>query len=203
MDHRCTEQRLIELKKRQATLRNFDFTIFSNNCVGGTIYHDLGLKFLTPIVDLYFYAPDYVKFLANPRHYLNTELLHTKKSKWGSFEFPIGSLDDIELHFLHYSSFEEALQKWEERKKRINYDNLFIIGSEKYGCTPDIIEQFEHLPYERKLFFTTKKYTSFKSTIWLEEYRDAVEVPDIIPERLWLKYIDLIAWLNKEKNYYR
>lgn len=38
----------------------------------------------------------------------------------------IGKLDDIEVVFLHYKSEEEAYQKWNRRKKRINYNNLIF-----------------------------------------------------------------------------
>lgn len=31
--------------------------------------------------------------------------------------YPIGKLDDIEVHFSHYDSQEEAMEKWTRRKK--------------------------------------------------------------------------------------
>ena len=38
---------------------------------------------------------------------------------------PIGILDDIEVIFLHYKSEDEAYQKWNRRKERIVWDNIF------------------------------------------------------------------------------
>ena len=47
----------------------------------------------------------------------------------GDFECPTGLLGDIKINFMHYKSFEEGVMKWEQRKKRINWDNLFLVGT--------------------------------------------------------------------------
>lgn len=46
-------------------LKNRDFTIIANNCIAGCVYHDLGLRFDTPTVNLYIPFPDYILFLKN------------------------------------------------------------------------------------------------------------------------------------------
>lgn len=33
------------------------------------------------------------------------------------FDFPTGKLGDIEIRFNHYKTFDEAVAKWDERKK--------------------------------------------------------------------------------------
>ena len=33
-------------------------------------------------------------------------------------EYPIGYLDDIEIHFMHYQSITEVKEKWERRTKK-------------------------------------------------------------------------------------
>lgn len=43
-------------------LLNDKFTIFSSNCTGGVISHDLGCRFYSPTVNFYFMAKDYVRF---------------------------------------------------------------------------------------------------------------------------------------------
>ena len=48
-------------KKNRSLLKNRDITIISANCVGGVIYHDLGLAFNSPTINLFFSASDYVK----------------------------------------------------------------------------------------------------------------------------------------------
>lgn len=41
-------------KKNRSLLKNRDITIISANCVGGVIYHDLGLAFNSPTINLFF-----------------------------------------------------------------------------------------------------------------------------------------------------
>lgn len=46
-----------------------DFTIFASNCIGGIIYHNLGLKFLSPTVNLWIEPEDYISMLSDPKDY--------------------------------------------------------------------------------------------------------------------------------------
>ena len=124
-------------KENRNRLRNENITIISANCVGGVIYHDLGLKFNSPTVNLYFNASDYVKFVSNLTYYLQCEL----KEIDSEFDYPCALCGDIVLHMVHYQNFEEGKKKWEERIKRINYENLYFIMVDRDGCEEkDIIE---------------------------------------------------------------
>ena len=40
-------------KKNRRLLKNRDIPIISANCVGGVIYHDLGLAFNSPTINLF------------------------------------------------------------------------------------------------------------------------------------------------------
>ena len=42
-----------------------EFTIISSNCIGGVIYSDLHRKFLSPTINLFFSAKDFLKFVFN------------------------------------------------------------------------------------------------------------------------------------------
>lgn len=68
--------------------------------------------------------PHFIKFLRNIPKYLQTELTFCKED---NLSYPVGKLDDIKIYFQHYHSEQEAKQKWEERCKRINFENLFIL----------------------------------------------------------------------------
>ena len=87
-------------------------------------------------------------------------------------DYPIGRLDDITIEFIHYKSNEEALAKWEERKKRINKENFFVIFTEQEDCTVDLIEQFDRLPFKNKVVFTYRQYKHLKSAVWVKEFKD-------------------------------
>lgn len=152
---------LFDINKYLNILKNKP-TIFSNNCWGGLTYHQLGLEFNSPLINLWFWDDDYIKFLKNPKFYINQELNFDKWGYSGGLQrnFPIAICDDISINFNHYNTFEEANEKWEERKKRINWDNIII---EMFTCNPMIEEAFNDLPYEKKVCFvpykTDKKYS--------------------------------------------
>lgn len=50
-----------------------------------------------------------------------------------NYDYPIGILEDVKIHFIHYQNKEEAAEKWKSRKKRMDWNNLYIIGCEKEG----------------------------------------------------------------------
>ncbi|HEU9376930.1 TPA: DUF1919 domain-containing protein, partial [Streptococcus pneumoniae] len=119
-------------------LKNTDFSIISDNCWGGRVYEELGLPYRTPFIGLYIFSEDYVKLLKNFRKYMEYELTFTNNSKWNTEydgEYPIGILKDIELHFLHYANQEEAYEKWNKRKNRINYENIFFKMNDDNKCS--------------------------------------------------------------------
>lgn len=65
----------------QSKLINENFSLITNNCDGGVIYNHLGLKFLSPTVNvnLYIKDEDYDLFCENLRDFLiNGELKEIK-----------------------------------------------------------------------------------------------------------------------------
>ena len=93
------ENKLYNINKKKH-LKNKDFTIISSNCVGGIIYHDLGLPFLTPTVNLSFDMNDFVKFVSNLKYYIDKDLIKLDTNK----EYPIGVIEDIKINFIHYKT---------------------------------------------------------------------------------------------------
>ncbi|MGD0941244.1 MAG: DUF1919 domain-containing protein [Terracidiphilus sp.] len=190
-----------KILKKTAELKDRNITIISNNCAGGFIYKDLNLVFNSPTIGLFFYSPDYIKFLKELDYYLAKELSFTDKSKYkGEFAYPIGLLDEIEIHFVHYKDETHARTKWDLRKTRILKDRLFILGAEVMECTPEIIREFDELPYKNKLFFSQHAYPQFGSTVQLKEYENC-EFEDYMRWRGWNMYVDLIKWFNGDANY--
>ena len=51
--------------------QNKDISIISMNCTGGILYHDLGLQFRSPTVNLFMRAEDFIKFCENLEFYLS------------------------------------------------------------------------------------------------------------------------------------
>ncbi|MCI8806448.1 MAG: DUF1919 domain-containing protein [Clostridiales bacterium] len=60
ISYRALKIPLIDLKKYMV-IRNNPPSIFSNNCWGGVTYHSLGLKFTSPLINLFMSDADYFK----------------------------------------------------------------------------------------------------------------------------------------------
>lgn len=99
--------------REKEKLKNKNFTLISVNCAAGRMYHNLGLRFDSPTINLAFSRQDFCKFCANLRYYLDQELIFIGTDK----RFPVALLGDIYIDFVHYTSKEEAEEKWNERKK--------------------------------------------------------------------------------------
>ena len=193
--------RLMRIARSAAHLKDKEITILSNNCSGSFIYQDLKLRYNSPTVGLFFYAPDYLRFLENLDECLAMDLNFARESRYkGAVPYPIGLLGDIEIHFMHYQSPKHARTKWNERKQRIRKDKLFIIGAEMMECTPEIIGRFDKLPFANKIFFTKYAYPQFASTVHLKKYEHR-ELSDFVRWRDWVEYIDLVKWLNGEPDF--
>lgn len=165
---------------------NKPFTIISNNCWGGLVYQYYNLEYDTPTIGLYFFANDYIKFISNLKYYLsldlhfiNYEMSAHKETivRKRQTEKPIGILGDIEIVFLHYKSEKEAMEKWNRRKQRIHWDNLFIKFSEMNECTKEHLLIFDNLSFSNKIVLVSKDY-GLKSQIIVNSFTRDNEVYD-------------------------
>lgn len=127
-------------------------TIFANNCWGGVTYHSLGLQFMSPFINMFIQDEDYLKLLSEPQKYIDEKLClcEERYNEGLNINYPICSCLDIKLYFNHYESFELANECWERRKKRINWNNLFVMMQTK---DKRIAERFSELPYLKKICF--------------------------------------------------
>lgn len=200
-------------KQRGKKLVNKDFTIISNNCWGGTVYEAYNLQKQSPTIGLFFMASDYITFLQDLRGYINGQLsfINPQESKWSDSEYavndkrfgkyPIGVLsngrNNIEIFFLHYHNEKEAKEKWERRKKRINWDRLLVKFNDQNGCTEKEVEKFMKLPFENKLFFTCKKWrVSGKGFIFIKQFFRYEYIKASNEPFKKNKYIDMTKILN-------
>ena len=171
-------------------MKNDYFSILSQNCIGGVFYHDMGLKFTTPTVNLYFTCPDFVKFVLNLDYYLNKDIEMT----WGE-EYPIGYIDDIRVYFQHYKSCTEAKKKWEERKGRINKENLVILCTDMETFDDETYSRWKKIPYPKLLF--TSLPLSDQDVLYFPQYRENGHIGDLIPKREFYKDKRLIDVVNR------
>ncbi len=187
-------------------VKNRNFSIISYDCWGGGLYKDLGLKYTTPTIGLFFYAPCYIKMLKNLDFFLKSEIKFIDISKYeeanirreNGDKYPIGLLrEEIEIHFMHYKTPQEAKEKWNRRLQRLNMGNLFISFSDRALCEPEHIKEFDSLPFKNKVCFTAKEYPNCKSVVWLKRFKNKPHIGNIFtnPEE-YKKYFDVANWLN-------
>lgn len=171
-------------------------TIFSCNCTGGVMYHELEWKFLSPTVNLYMSCEDFIKFCENFEYYFSIEL----EPYEGEIvrEYPICTLGDLTLYMVHYRSFEEARDKWNERKKRVNKYNIRIIATDRDGCTEDLKDRFEKLPY-KKVLFTHLPDKMHESCFCIKGYENDVQVGTVVEAEGKIsgkRYYDQFDWVG-------
>ena len=189
-------------KKRNKKLKNKNFTIISNNCFAGVTYEYLNLPYLSPTIGLYFFAPEYIKFIKNIKYYCSLELesLDVKKSKYYDELIKLkqdnkvlGKIGDVEIVFLHYKSFNEAKEKWEKRCKRINYQNLIFKFCDQNLCTEKELIEFKKFKHNHKICFTSKKY-DYDNFIQIKKDKNKKHVIDDVFD--YHKYFNIVEYIN-------
>ncbi|MBQ7476107.1 MAG: DUF1919 domain-containing protein [Selenomonadaceae bacterium] len=143
-------------------LQRSKLSIFSAHCFGGIMSNTLGLPFRSPFVNLFMHQQEFIKFLQHPHVYIeDTPIFDRIETSNTTAEapngYPVFSLGNVSVHMQHYPEVGNALKKWESRKQRINWYNLIAVMSTE---DPKILEQFDRLPYGKKICFV-----SFKSDL--------------------------------------
>ena len=151
---------------RRLRLNNKDVSILANSCVGGFVYDYFGLPYNSPTVGLLIEDSDFVRFISDIEKYKSMDLqfinpsdskhrmLYENHPKWG---WPIAMLDDIEIHFMHYRTKDEAATKWNRRISRLNLQNLIILFAETQNTTADTLKQIQAFKNYFCILLTYKK----------------------------------------------
>ena len=178
-------------------LRNRDFTLITNTCIGGIMYHELKLRFLSPTINCGIRNhEEFFTFCRYLEHYLSLPLDFIP-SQW---KYPVavlhGEHGDITVYFTHYHSQAEAQNKWEERKKRVNPNNTIIL-MDGDNCTEQQVKAFDSLPQKHKVIITMTEYPEIKS-VWAithPDYRQA----QILEYGLWnhtIRWYELFDYVH-------
>jgi uncharacterized protein (DUF1919 family) len=148
---------------------------------------------------------DFNRCVGNLQYYLSLPLEferieYKKDQKKG---YPVGKLDDILLHFNHYPDFESAKECWENRKKRVNYNNILVVSS---TMSRENAEDFEKLPYENKIVFTPFN-NGLQSNVYIkyEDNHDGTTIGMMSNEAVGgtLNVLNLLDLLSHKKDYFR
>lgn len=183
-------------------LKSTKFSIICNNCYAGHLYEVLNRPYNTPTVGLYFFAEDYIKFISNLTEYLKEDLNFIEKSRFKEshvehekLKYPIGLLsNNLEIHFLHYKTPEEALAKWNRRKSRLDKNNLMIMMNDQNAFSGHLMSDFDSVPYP-KIFFSSKDRTGENVKV-ISYYKGKPHVGDMYRDRIKvLNDFDISKWI--------
>lgn len=196
-----TEKRRM-IEEDRCALIHKDFSIISNNCWGGVVYDYFGLQYQSPTVGLFFLSDDYLRFVANLEKYLNMNMDFIPAKEANRYDeckgyisalgnYPIGRLGDLNLHFLHYKSEEEAYNKWNRRKARINWNKLIVKNSTQNLWTEEEMRKFSRMPYNNLVLFSNKRIAGISKQVYFSDGDDSIQETDKYP-----LYFDTLDYLN-------
>lgn len=192
------------LKKR---LKNKDFTLLTGNCIGGYLYHQLGLPFKSPTINLMILNQDFKKMILNLKDYMTYVPTPCIDPRFPNV--PCGKLQDIILHFTHYNSSTQGIEAWEKRKLRIDYDNCYIIISD-IDLSREDIEELQYATCKKIVVMTSKDY-GYDHCLYIPVFKGLNQVGNLLGKTLsgkWKfeKYFDFVGWINsddtKAQNFY-
>ena len=202
-------------QSRIERLKNKDFSIISNNCCASFIYDSLRLIKRSPTCGMTIGRYAYIVFCRHLREYLSMPVEKPTEEDlklYPGCKAPTGilrgndTLPPIVLVFSHYDSFDNARETWYRRRERVNYDNLFFILDCGKETDDRVLDEFERLPYENKVAFTTlEDHERWKNTFSFQCYTDGNYHPGYTFDYLFtesglfnvLDEFDYVNWLNQ------
>lgn len=176
-------------------------SIICSNCIGGEIYHDLGMKFYSPTINLWMSESDFLKLINDLNTYLSDQLVFQENGGG----YPIAKLRDITIHFLHYKTENDAAEKWYSRCKRVDYNNIYVIMCDLELTEKEFLEFQNLTSAKKKIMFTTNPdRAKYKDVFFIKEYAANSYVRKYAVNRLngyrdFERFWDFIGWLNDRK----
>ena len=198
---------LAHLRRR---LHNHSFCLFTNNCVGGVICHNLNQPFRSPTVNPWMTAEGFLTFMNDLPFFLNCEIEQVFEE---GIQYPIGRMRHgdsvVILYFMHYDSFQTAVEKWRVRASRVDLSNVYVILD--YPGTNDtpetqnrVREKFDRLPFEKKAMLTNTSGVD-GSNVFPFGFYDRDLMPGKILQRKnnrtvkrYIDDFDYVSFLNKK-----
>jgi len=192
-------------KKDIKLLKDKNFVIISNNCWGGAVYQWLDRQYNTPFIGMGIKGECYLKIVSNFDYYMNTAIKFSKQSKYPDrkINYPLGIIDDVEIHFTHFKTEEEAKTKWERRISRMleetNINNYVFKICNSWDVDENMFKKFHQLPYKNKISFTIHDYSkhNFSNNFSIKEInkKDKNNMPNGVKLfKITFIYLNLFKW---------
>ena len=185
----------------QMRLKNKKISLIASNCNGGVILHDLKLPFDSPFINLWLKPDDFLRFCENMDYYLQQKLIFIKAD---GIDYPVALLGDVKIYFQHYLSEKDAAYYWQKRAEKLNLNHVYILFTDRDGCTYENLLRFDRLKYKHKIVFVHKEYPEIKSSVYIPgfEQQDCVgmcmDFKNRFTYKRYLDSFDYVAWFNED-----
>lgn len=188
-----------------------EVTFISQNCIGGVLYHMLGIPFSSPTINMFIEDENFTKLAENPRHYLSMDAKPCEEchvdEKNPSLCYPTICVDDIILCCQHYKNCAEAIEAWNRRRKRVNYEKIFVIAcSWNLGEREELVKKINDLPYPN-VIFTTEAFdyshcVHLSGNQWHKGDDGVVKPPltnydGVSGKRFFVDQFNFVEWINQ------
>ncbi len=203
------QKRLKFIKQMQSRLKNTAPSIICNNCVGGAIYRDLGLPYLSPTANVLIKPNDFTRFVNDLEYYLNCT---PEEIFIDGITYPVGVLkkgeEQVVLHFMHDGTFEKGKEKWLRRCQRVDLDNLYVIFHSPtiqklpflHKLNP-LYKRFKGIKHPKKrmlakvLFSFNKEIVPLRKSVFFRK-KYAMDYPTKFSQKRLMDDFDYVSFLN-------
>lgn len=187
-------------------LNNTNFTILCPNCTGGVIYNRLHERFNSPTVNVFITPKEFCTFVEHIHFYLNSTFSQIDAIEGAPAGILHGNgkeIPDITVRFVHYKTFDDGVQKWNERKARIVWDNLYIIAFDIEIKDKQYYQKLETLPCNNRILLTADKSCPISWSHYIHPHYKQPNAlyyldRDILGLRTFEKKFDFVSFLNKK-----
>jgi uncharacterized protein (DUF1919 family) len=148
-----------------------------------------------------------MKLLANFDDYMKLDMDFIPVSKYpeSKNKYPIGLLNDVEIHFQHYETEVEAKEKWNRRKARMlentDKDNYFFMVCDRRRINAEDLTRFHELPFKNIVSFAFYDLPEVTVVNHIKFFTSKRNKTNKIPNgkkrfKLTFLYFDVVHWLN-------
>ena len=145
-------------------------SILCNNCWGGYAAQTLGIECCSPTKNLWFSDHAFIRFLENLEYYLSLDPVPAGWSdavnRYDADRYPLLKVGDILLHCNHDTSAEEAIEKWQRRKRKVHPENMIAVYITDH---PDLEEAFYRIGRIEKKYCLVPWESSFPHSVRIPE----------------------------------
>ena len=152
-------------------LHRSKISILSINSWGNKLYQRFCIPVQSPFIDCVMSTTDWMNFLINPEEHLSRELLPDGKfTNADGVEIPVFRMgkDGLRVYMPCETDANQIPTQWRERTALINWRDILIM---MYTDSPEILDRFDHLPYGKKICFTSFE-SNLDSAFYLPQEKD-------------------------------